>query len=40
LNDADVHAVRQQSAGAFVPQVMPPQIDTLQLFVMRVEQES
>jgi hypothetical protein len=32
LNDPDVDAVRQQAARAFVTQVVPAQIDALELF--------
>src|SRR5258705_9034577 len=31
LNDADVDAVREQPAGALVPQVVPSQVDALHL---------
>jgi hypothetical protein len=32
LNDADVDAVREQAARAFVPQVVPAEIDPFELF--------
>jgi hypothetical protein len=32
LNDTDVDTVRQQAARAFVTQVVPAQIDALELF--------
>jgi hypothetical protein len=32
LDDASVHTVRRQAAGIFVSQVVPTQIDPLQLF--------
>ena len=34
LNDADVHAVRQQPAGALVTQVVPVQVDLPQLLAI------
>ena len=32
LDDADVHAVGQQPARALVAQVVPPEVDALELF--------
>jgi hypothetical protein len=34
LDDADVDAVGQQPARAFVPQVVPAQVDALELFAV------
>ena len=34
LDDADVHAVGEQATGAFVPQVVPAQVDALELFTV------
>jgi hypothetical protein len=34
LNDADVDAVGMQPAGAFVPEVVPAEIDPLELFTI------
>ena len=34
LNDADVDAVSEQPAGAFVPQVVPTEVDPLKLLAI------
>ena len=34
LDDANVDAVGEQPAGAFVPQVVPPQVDALELLTV------
>jgi hypothetical protein len=34
LDDADVHAVGQEPAGAFVPKVMPAEIDLFELLAV------